>query len=323
MRFLLKKRCCPERDAKGFALIATLGVMAVLAVLAWSFVFNARAEIKITGWQRHALDAYYTARAGLQRTGGILAAHAGEKANGPGSPWWSDEQLYRNVRLKNGVYSIRPFANNLAKKNDSFGVVDEESYLNINVATPEMLVRFEGITNVLAEEIVLYRARRTTEENTPQKGAPTVSGPICDVGELLRIQGLTKDILFGGQDGDTRLGNNITCYSSGKINVNTARPRVLSSLGFSEEDVDTILLFRGEGQNAQSVDAFFEQTGVKKKQLKKNVSFLTAKSTHFRMASTAAILQNISQLTVFGRCDVREANVAFSFWQVAYDGVSR
>ncbi len=324
MQFLLKKRCSPEHNKKGFALIATLGIMAVLAVLASGFVFNARTEIKITNWQKHASDAYYLARSGIQRTGALLAAHEKENANGPGSPWWSDEQLYHDVRLETGVYTVRPFANNREEKNNSYGIVDEESYLNINVATPEMLMQFDGITNVLAEEIILYRARQTTEDNAPKKDAPTVSGPISDISELLHIQGLTKDVLFGNSKGDdTKLGNNITCYSSGKINVNTARPMVLSSLGFSAEDIKAILLFRSDGQNAQTVDTFFEQTGVKKEQLKKNISLLTVKSTHFRLASTASILNNISELTIFGRCDLQKGTAAFSLWQVAYAGVAQ
>ncbi len=322
MRFLLKKHCCPEQNDRGFALIATLGIMSVLAVLSWSFVFNARAEIKITSWQRHALDAYYVARAGMQRTGAILAAHGEEKANGPGSPWWSNEALYRNVRLKNGEYTIRPFAGNAAGQNGSYGVVDEESFLNINTATPEMLVRFEGITNVLAEEIIIYRARLTTEDNAPQQNAATVSGPVCEISELLQIPGLTKEILFGGSDGATRLGNNATCYSSGKINVNTARPAVLSSLGLSEEEVQSILQFRAEGQNAESVETFLEQVGLKKDRLKNNASLLIVKSTHFRMASTATILKNVSELTVSGRCDVLKGTAGFSSWQVAYTGVA-
>ena len=319
---MLKKHCSPENAPEGFVLIATLGIMSVLAVLAGAFVFNARAEIKISSWQKHAQDAYYVARAGVQRTGGILAAHGEEKANGPGSPWWSDEASYRKVQLQNGAYTVRPFYYDAAEKSGTYGVVDEESCLNINVATPEMLVRFEGITNVLAEEILLYRARLTTDENAPRQNSGTVSGPVCDIEELLQIPGMTREILYGDSDREHRLGNNVTCYSSGKINLNTARPGVLTCLGFSDEDIETILLFRAEGQNAQSIDGFFEQTGLKKERLKKNASFLSVKSAHFRMASTATVLKDVSELTVFARCDVGNGTAAFSYWQTAYEGTA-
>ncbi len=337
-----KAACKPERkdggdavagyvfrqDNQGFVLISTLGIMAVLAVLAWSFVFNARVEVKISSWQQQRLEAYYTARSGLQRTAALLAAHKEEEANGPSSPWWSDEAQYHHRRTGGGEYTIRPFpgreTESKTKRPETYGVSDEESLLNINVATPEMLMQFDGINSVLAEEILLYRAKQSNEENEPKQDAETISSPIRDIRELLQIHGMNRDILFGGPHGgsraESRLGRNITCYSSGKINVNTARPMVLTSLGFSEESLRAIQLFRAEGQNAQSVDSFLNQMRVNRELIQKNIPLLTVKSTHFRMTSSATIRNKVSTLSISARCDLLKEGAIFSLWQIAHDG---
>ncbi len=323
------RKCSPWGEHKlgdqGFVLIVTLGIMAVLSVLASSFVFNTRVEIKTSSWRKHALGAYYTARAGLQRTAGIIAAHGEEQANGPASPWWSDKSLYHNIQTGSGTYTIRPFSHNTvadtAKTPRAYGVTDEESCLNINVATAEMLMQFDGITSVLAEEILIYRARQSNRGNALKQDQVTISGPITNIMELLHIHGITRDILFGGPDKASRLGNNITCYSSGKVNVNTARPMVLTSLGFSEGEVRAVELFRRRKENAQSVDDFLTQMNVNKERLQKSIPLLTVKSTHFRMAGTAAILNKASALTILARCDLTDENTFFSLWQVTHDGV--
>lgn len=293
-----KAECIPGSgpifDDQGFVLIVTLGIMAVLSILAWSFVFNTRVEIKTSSWRKQALGAYYMARAGLHRTAGILAAHGQEEANGPGSFWWPELRI-----------------------------TDEESYLNINVATAEMLMQFDGITSVLAEEILIYRAKQVSQENSLEQDEATISGPITNVKELLHIHGMSKEILFGKSLGKTRLGNNITCYSSGKVNVNTARPMVLTSLGFSEDEVRAIELFRSRKENAESVDSFLTQMNVNTERLQKTIPMLTVKSTHFCMTGTAALSNKAPRLTISARCDLINDITFFSLWQTAYNGVSQ
>ena len=287
---------------QGFVLIATLGIMAVLSILAWSFVFNARVEIKTSSWRKQSLGDYYSARAGLHRTGAILAAHSREEANGPASPWWPDH-----------------------------GITDEESCLNINVATAEMLMQFDGITSVLAEEILLYRAKQGMGDDPPESDEATIFGPITHVTQLLRVHGMTKDILFGKSDSETRLGNNITCYSSGKVNVNTARPMVLTSLGFNEAQVEAVELFRQLKQNAQSVEQFLTQMNVNTEPLQKSIPMMTVKSTHFRMVGTptrlhtgtAASVNRVPDLTISARCDLVDDKAFFSLWQVGHNGESQ
>ena len=131
--------------------------MTILSVLAFSLSFMARSEIKIASRQKIVAQSYYGARAGLHRTAAIILNHWDETGNGLTSSWWSDPKLYKDVPFADMVYSVvRPFKNGASV----YGIDDEESRLNINIATAEMLMQFSGINSVLAEEILIFRAKK-------------------------------------------------------------------------------------------------------------------------------------------------------------------
>ena len=322
----MKMECCLKRPRvseknRGFALIATLGVMSVLAVLAWSFVYETRMEIKIASWRRAAQTNYYAARAGVHRVCGVILEHWNESANGSGSAWMHDQALYKNVRFAVSTYDITPFCPEAKDRDEGYGMIDEESLLNINVATPEMLMQFDGITSVLAEDILIYRARATIERRDDQVKGKSVTGPIQDISELLEIRGITRELLLG-EGGSDSLGRNITCHSSGKVNVNTATPMTLTSLGFDPGEVESVLEYRRAGNdNFESVDAFFNDLGIGKERFGKVISLLTVKSSHYRMCSRAASDDGRAGVTIEARFDMNDDASRFSLWRVVREGI--
>lgn len=142
---------------------------------------------------------------------------------------------------------------------------DEESKINLNHASLEIIQRLPGINPELAQNIL----------NSDLK-------PFYLKEEVLLIEGMTPEIFAGCKD-------TLTVYSNGKVNINTAGEDALRALGFDENLINVINDFRlGEdGQEETKDDRVFENTGE-----------ITAKLCSFRIiseAEQASLLQLISQ----------------------------
>ncbi len=316
-------------NCDGFALLTTLGVMSILAVLVWSFSFMVRTEMKISSFSNVSEKNYYTARGGLHRTAGIIRSHWNEPANGPASSWWSDKKLYKDVFYNGIQYSIfKPTGNTIPdiEKETLYGVDDEESRLNINIATPEMLMQFNGITSVLAEEILIFRVKKQNQaaSSKSRNKESLVTGPIMELDELLQVKGMTRKILYETQTIMGSMADNLTCFSSGKINVNTARPMVLKTLGFSDREINTVLQYRNlGGETLSSVPEFFETLGLDRIKHKKIQSLLTVKSTNFRLACIAWAPGRKLESTIFSGLSMADDTMRFRLWKIVPQGAAQ
>jgi general secretion pathway protein K len=340
MYFLNLDRKIRLGNCDGFALLTTLGVMSILAVLAWSFSFMVRTEMKISSFSNASGKNYYAARAGLHRAAGIIRSHWKEPANGPASPWWSDKKLYKKISYNGTHYSIfkqtyfESSGFNATVNTDSnsgsggeikleYGVDDEESRLNINIATPEMLMQFDGVTSVLAEEILIFRVKKQNQAASAKSRdkESLITGPILELDELLQIKGMTRKILYGTPKKLDSLADNLTCFSSGKINVNTARPMVFKALGFSDREVNTILQYRNmDGETLPGVSEFFGQLGLDKNKHKKIHPVLTVKSKNFRLACMAWAPDRKLESTILSGLSVADDTMRFRLWKIVPQG---
>lgn len=109
--------------------------------------------------------------------------------------------------------------------------IDEESKININTVSEEVLSRLPGMN----EEIVkaLVKARKN---------------PFQLKEEILLIAGITEEIFDQFKDF-------ITVYSQGEVNINTAPQEVLRFIGMDEELIKTIEDYRkGEDQKEGTKD---------------------------------------------------------------------
>lgn len=121
----------------------------------------------------------------------------------------------------------------------SYNLVDEESRINLNTASEDVLSRLPGLGPDLARSIVHSSLR-----------------PFSVVEELLLVEGFNQRILDQCKDW-------ITVYSNGKININTASVEVLKAFGIDEALATSIDDFRtGEDRIAGTKDdKFFEAIG--------------------------------------------------------------
>jgi hypothetical protein len=312
MQLSLKKNF-KEFDEKGFVLISTLGIMIILSVMAAAFSLESRIEAKISSRQKNDIIAFYIARAGIHRNAAIVRSYFGEQGNGPSSKWWKDTENYREIKFQDMVYSI--FNPGLTGQ-PVYGLDDEESRLNINIASPEMLMELTGITSSLAEEIVLYRTKKLENDQVTQDSDNMISGPITDIKELLNIRGLTPEILYGNPDDPYSPIRNLTCYSSGKININSARQGTLLCLGFAPDQVDRILVYRKlQNPPETSLEQFFDKLGFDINRFKKTLNLMTVKSCNFRMICSARRPEKKKPaVTISARLSILESSMFFSLW---------
>jgi len=115
---------------------------------------------------------------------------------------------------------------------------DEESKININNSSGEILARLPGLNNDLAQAVINSSLRPYTYKE-----------------ELMQVEGFTEEIFNGCKDF-------ITTHSNGKVNINTAPKEVLAALGLDASLVENIEAFRHGPDDLEATedDGFFEST---------------------------------------------------------------
>ncbi|HNQ34830.1 MAG TPA: type II secretion system protein GspK [bacterium] len=186
--------------SRGTILIATMWVVLVLAGLVLVFAHRMRVEVLASANQLAAAQAEWVARAGL--------AFMIAQVNGTDGTWSNDEALScEAVPVGNGYFwLLHPDPED--DWSYRFGITDESSRLNLNYATEEMLLMFNGLTEELAAALIDWR--NPDAEAPPIEGgakseyyllrSPAYnckSGPLETIEEILMIKGASPEILFG------------------------------------------------------------------------------------------------------------------------------
>ncbi|WP_319777157.1 type II secretion system protein GspK [Maridesulfovibrio sp.] len=318
---------------RGFALVITLWVMAVLGVMAASFFYETLCEIKVESWSRQDRRAYNLARGGIHRAAGIIREHARDPVHSVTDKWFSGDSFYKDMKFGPGYYSIvRPGiednAENSAgvkskksgKDEVNYGLVDEESRLNINVATMDQLQGFPDVSNVLAANIILYRTKKHSKSSSraPQSVAMAkglVDGPIRNIDELLQVKGMTREILYGEPGGEGGIAPHLTCFSSGKVNINTAGKEVLHAVGFSTQQVQALLAYRLSGwKGFATVDAALSVLGAAS-QNSHIAPLLGVQSKNFSMTCLVGFSPGKPVERIRARVSVGKDQLRFTRWE--------
>lgn len=238
-------------------LVITLWTLCLLATFALYLGYAVRQKIiltqQITNWD----NLHFIAEAGVKRA--IMELNKDD----PLSPdalkdsWSNNISIFKDIAAGNGKFSIfygsiDPFKN---IKETFFGVVDEESKININTAdelTLRRLFIIFGLGEVEAQELAaciidwrdkdsqlsipLGSAEDSFYWNLPEPYEAKDSN-FEALSELLLVKGVTQEVF-------DRIKDFITIYGLGKVNINTASSQVLSALGLDEELINKIIAFR-------------------------------------------------------------------------------
>lgn len=245
------------RDERGFALLAVLLVLAMVAVLGTEFAYVTRLEASAVRAYKDGIAAAHLAEAAVAQAIRELASEwALVTAEDDGELTFYTRDRIAMPRLPRREVPFGP-------GQFSYRLRDEEALLNINTAQPGRLEK-------LLEELGLQRADRDAVVNSIQDWRDPneehrLSGAESDdyylklpvpyrarnaniesVTELLQVRGVTPELFFGPERKGGGLADAVTVRSTGQVNINTAGPLVLRALGLSDAEVISIIQTRRE-----------------------------------------------------------------------------
>lgn len=244
---------------KGVALMIVLWIMMLLIVMALAFSATVRTEVFSTIVFKEQMENKYLAEAGLQRAMlEVLYRNANKSmvSNNDETDVCSVDGTFYQGKMEEGGYH--------------FAITDESGKININLLTDtsgillnNLLVN-RGVEKNQADTIVdsildwkdgddVHRMHGAENDYYMSLPHPYKSkdANFTSLEELLLVQGVTRDILYGTEE-RPGLIEYLTVYTStAQININAAKPEVLKAIpSLSEETVQMIINYR-TSDNAQ------------------------------------------------------------------------
>ena len=250
---------------RGSALVVVLWILMIIALIVSTFAFEMQLESKVITLQRKRFKADQLALAGVELAKALLLYKEDEETKGPIGERLVHEDSYLNdaAKIKDGVpVSLNePFGDGTVRLHIDF----EKGRRYIKTMTHDgwkEIFDQAGIPNTDWDSLLdclddwqdddgdLHKLNGA-ESDDPfyrKRGYECKNAPIDTVDELLLIKGWTAEILYGtppGEETDTPVAGIAqwltTWGNDDKINPNSARREVLSSLKISEADIDAIL----------------------------------------------------------------------------------
>jgi len=241
-------------NQRGFALIAVLLVLAMLAAIGAEFAYSMRLEAASVRAYKDAVTAAHLAEAGLAQA---MIEISGQydltcmAEDGEVTFWSRDGRSLVRAQRKNVPLGAGQF---------SYSIDDEERLLNLNSSRPDRvdrLLQLLGLEKTDRDTIIDsiqdwrdanddHRANGAESDDTYLKLAVPYrarNANIESLRELLQIKGITPALYYGAE-GRPGLVNAVTVRSTGRLNVNTADPLVLRALGLSEAELSQLLQTR-------------------------------------------------------------------------------
>ena len=190
-------------------LVGLLWCLALLAVVVIGVLHLARLDLMVVKNQGDTIQAHYLALAGIEKAKALLYHEMTElkrSAKSHSGALYDAPQEFREVRLSRGQFSVLRQGRGDEGGRIIYGIADEESRLNVNVASSEQLSKIEGMT---PEIIAAIQDWRDPDNATRPSGAEAEyyaglrtpylprNGPIQTARELSLVRGIPRDLLFG------------------------------------------------------------------------------------------------------------------------------
>ena len=141
-------------------LVGLLWCLALLSVIVIGVLHTARMDLLVVKNYGDRIQAHYLALAGIEKAKALLYRDAGDRSrsqkNHTGN-YYDDVQQFREVPLGRGVFSVIRRGRPDEGGGIIFGVSDEESRLNVNIATADELAKLQNMTPDVAAAIVNWR----------------------------------------------------------------------------------------------------------------------------------------------------------------------
>ncbi len=260
------------KEQSGSVMTMALFLIIVISVFGLSSSGIVTSDFIATKKYKNSITAEFIAKAGVEKAFQVLW---NEKSSydSSGSRWRSDESSFKGVSFDIGYFNVCYRVGDTL----SYGIIDEESKVNINKASKEMLNGLPGLNGMEVDAVITSRRKRIFRKP-----------------EELVTRGIVGHEQFYGNGG---LEMFVTVWGNGKININTASRVVLETIpGLYANNVDDILLYRNghDGVAGTSDDGVFKSVSdvtdlQKNSWISIQDDILTVKSKTFRMRSEGVI----------------------------------
>jgi general secretion pathway protein K len=228
-----------SRARAGSVVVLVSWALFFLVSLAVAVGAHVAANLRVTEKVRNRVKAYCLARAGIERA--VFEAMSDTNAwDSVKEPWRNDEEIFKNVKLGDGTYSVSYTSVTPSGVVTNHGVIDEDSRINFNKAGASLLkTAFEtigGLDSMLASDaaaaIIDWRDQNDDVLTGGAENSYYASltepykchnADLQSLHELLLVKGIGKAVF-------ERIRPYITIFGDGKVNINTAEPVVVACM---------------------------------------------------------------------------------------------
>ncbi len=217
-------------NKKSQALIVILWILVILSILAVGIGHRVSLAFRLSLYQKDKLKALYLAKAGINRA--IIEIEKDTNDYDAFTESWADsEDVFKKIVLNNKQDEFATVSYDTVDENNEtvtiYGVIDEESKININTASqPLLLALLEKYEISPAQDtvnyILIWRGDIPDDNKIYENlGYPCKSDKFTTIQELK----LVKDI---DAQGYQVLKGLITVYGDDKVNINTVSLQALT-----------------------------------------------------------------------------------------------
>jgi len=249
------------RSRRGMVLVFALWVLGILTILAVSVAAGIRQKIFLVERLDERSRMTNLLEASVKKTAGYIHQQmelsGGQYTANMKMHFMNNVNELSNISLRSDTAGVGYFPP--GSKDLHWGVIDEESKLNLNKADlptlSSLLMNVLSLNDEDAQKlaVALLDWRQFGESeiigfdsndyySNLEYPYPKKSADYETLDEMLLVKGVTKEIY-------NKLINYVTIYGDGALNVNTASKEVLEALGLPETVVDKIITVR-QGKDA-------------------------------------------------------------------------
>ena len=152
-------------------LVGLLWCLALLAVVVIGVLHSARLDLLVVKNYGDQIQAHYLALAGIEKAKALLYRNAKERkrsAKSHSGELFHAPQEFRDVPLGRGQFRVFRQGRRDEAEKIMYGVADEESLLNVNLAAADQLEKISGMT---PEAIASILDWRDPDNNVTPNGA--------------------------------------------------------------------------------------------------------------------------------------------------------
>lgn len=249
-------------------MVLSLWLLVLLTIFSVNIGLRIRRRVELVNRIEQRMKLHHAAASGVKKSISVLkhCLSLSEEQYSAYTKNYLRNNPQKFKRIEFGLSSVdvsyRMYGSSYGDYQQFYGFIDEESKINLNVASREVIQRLVSKLITSDEDDALFLADSIIDWRTFGKsridGFPSEdyyshleypydkrSAPYEVLDELLLVQGINEKMM-------ERLRPFVTVYGSGAVNINTASKIVLQSLGFSDELVDKIISVRNGSDGLDS-----------------------------------------------------------------------